>query len=133
MAHSSDSCEIVRAFNILEHLHEVVPAMEQIHRILKPGGIAWIQVPDYRWEGAYWDPTHHSFFTPHTMTYFEPGNPHAYYTHAAFRIRSMKVIKHGPFASYIEKHGSGRLLGSINQLLSRSPQCIEWKLEAVKP
>ena len=41
----SDSCGIVTAFDILEHIHEDYLAAAEIARILRPGGTALIAVP----------------------------------------------------------------------------------------
>ncbi len=64
--------EIV-AFNILEHVRELVPIMDEIHRISKNKGIIKIKVPHYNQHLAYTDPTHVRFFSPETFNYFTSG------------------------------------------------------------
>lgn len=39
------SCEAVVALNVLEHIQDDVAALRQLYRVLKPGGIAIIEVP----------------------------------------------------------------------------------------
>lgn len=56
--------------HVLEHVDDVVGTMEEIHRILAPGGRVVIQVPYFRCVDAYNDPTHTHFFTAHTLDYF---------------------------------------------------------------
>jgi SAM-dependent methyltransferase len=63
----------VWASHVLEHLPETLAMMDQIYRILDEDGIAIIEVPHYQSEGAFVDPTHCSFFTPHTMDYCVEG------------------------------------------------------------
>ncbi len=65
--------EEVVAFNILEHVRELVPVMEEIHRISRNGGVIKIKVPHYNQHLAYTDPTHVRFFSPETFNFFTSG------------------------------------------------------------
>jgi hypothetical protein len=44
--------------------------MQEIHRVLKPGGVAKISVPHFTWQLAFTDPTHQHFFGYHTFAYY---------------------------------------------------------------
>lgn len=54
----------------LEHLVDHNRAMKEIHRILKPGGLARISVPHFTWQFAFHDPTHKHFFGYNTFFYY---------------------------------------------------------------
>ena len=41
----SDSCDAVVMLNVLEHIEDDSTALDQVHRILKPGGVAIVEVP----------------------------------------------------------------------------------------
>lgn len=48
---SSDSCDAIYASHVLEHFHhgingEVINVLKEWHRVLKPGGIIYLSVPD---------------------------------------------------------------------------------------
>lgn len=62
----------VRAWHILEHIERryLIPVMNEMHRILKSGGMASIEVPVFPYWTAIADPTHLSFFVPQTFAYF---------------------------------------------------------------
>lgn len=47
---ASDSCKEIYASHVLEHLNqrEIVPALRGLHRILVPGGMLYLSVPDLR-------------------------------------------------------------------------------------
>jgi 2-polyprenyl-3-methyl-5-hydroxy-6-metoxy-1,4-benzoquinol methylase len=65
--------DIVRLWSVLEHLHDPVKTLKIAHRILKPGGILILQVPNYkgavpRWAGnkwSAWDVPRHLYHFSH--------------------------------------------------------------------
>lgn len=66
----SDSADVCTAFHSFEHLADIVKTMNEVHRILKPGGKVIIEVPFYRSPTAFQDPTHKIFFAASSMIYF---------------------------------------------------------------
>lgn len=82
------SFDVVYAHSVLEHLHSTVAVMEEIWRILRPGGRVVISVPYFRSTDAFVDPTHIHFFTSHSMDNFllrEKGRSNYSYTNRAFK------------------------------------------------
>jgi len=71
---------------VLEHLSDVVKVVEEIHRILKPGGVARIIVPYAKGDGAFQDPTHRHFFTEKTMHYFTEDFEYNFYSRCRFKL-----------------------------------------------
>jgi SAM-dependent methyltransferase len=67
---ASDSIDEIVMDQSLEHLADRNRAMKEIHRILKPGGVARISVPHFTWQYAFTDPTHRHFFGYHTFSYY---------------------------------------------------------------
>ncbi len=67
-----DSVDQIICHHVLEHLErkDLIPAMNEMHRVLKPGGIAEIEVPLFPFWQAIADPTHVSFFVSQTFDYF---------------------------------------------------------------
>ena len=81
--------DYVEARDILEHLDDVVKVMEELYRILKPGGELFIRVPDGRIPEAVWaDPTHKRGFVPVSFDYFchdtDSYKRYGFYTKAKF-------------------------------------------------
>ena len=64
------SVDAVSMDQCLEHLVDHNRGMREIHRILKPGGIAKISVPHFTWQFAFHDPTHRHFFGYNTFFYY---------------------------------------------------------------
>lgn len=66
----------VRGHDILEHLPGMILSMNEIWRVLKPGGLADILVPSTDGRGAFQDPTHVSFWNANSFWYYSAGDPH---------------------------------------------------------
>lgn len=68
----------IEADNLLEHFspEEFIFVMNEIHRVIKKGGVFWVRVPNaLDWfDGAAGDFTHKKFFVPRSFNYFETGN-----------------------------------------------------------
>ena len=86
-----DSVEQVRAWDIVEHLPDKIHTMNELWRVLAPGGTVEIAVPTTDGTGAFQDPTHVSFWNRRSFLYYEAGNAyrerfaHAYGIRAKFR------------------------------------------------
>jgi ubiquinone/menaquinone biosynthesis C-methylase UbiE len=71
----ASSIEEILANDILEHLPNKRHTMNEIFRVLKPGGLARIGVPDAtQGDGGFCDPTHVSFWSGSDFEYYEAGN-----------------------------------------------------------
>ncbi len=79
--------------HILEHIYNFVPLMEELYRICKNKALIYVNVPYYKYEGAFRDPTHRRFFTERTFDYFSPENKYNYYTHARFKIIKCRLTR----------------------------------------
>ena len=66
----------IRAFDIIEHLPDKIFTMNEMWRVLRPGGQAEIAVPTTDGTGAWQDPTHVSFWNRRSFLYYEAGNPY---------------------------------------------------------
>jgi predicted SAM-dependent methyltransferase len=63
------------AFDVFEHLPDRIHTMNELHRVLKPGAVAHIEVPSAA-EGAGFaqDPTHVSHWCCNSFQYFRNGS-----------------------------------------------------------
>jgi len=64
----------VLAYDIIEHIIDVIPLIEEIYRVLKPKGIVRIRTTNYKFSNAFRDPTHYHFFTDQSFDYFDPSS-----------------------------------------------------------
>jgi len=66
--------EEILADNVLEHVEDIITCMNELYRIMKPGGVFTIIVPKFPSFGSVLDPTHKRFFIDQTFLYFVDGN-----------------------------------------------------------
>jgi len=81
----SNSAEVIRMIDVLEHLPDTVSVLNECHRILIPNGELVIRVPNVLTcpENAFTDPTHVKYFTHRSFEYWDPtsdyGIKYGYY------------------------------------------------------
>jgi SAM-dependent methyltransferase len=100
---ADDSADEIIARDLLEHLDDFLKAMEELHRVLRPGGIARIKVPYWNAWCRWADPTHKRGFHELTFQFFDPNSHFCrerhYYTNARFHIREETFVL-APFTPY---------------------------------
>jgi len=73
-----DSADEALAFDFLEHIQpgKVVFVIEEIYRVLKPGGLFEHFTPSTDGRGAFQNPEHLSFWNLNSWKYYANGDPH---------------------------------------------------------
>ena len=84
----------VRAYDVIEHLTDIVMAMEEIHRVCSDGAVVKITVPHYSCSNAFTDPTHRHYFSAASFNYFTGDSEFDFYTDRAFRKQSVRIVFH---------------------------------------
>lgn len=113
---------------VLEHLFHPMRAMEEIHRIMRPGGRVTVGVPYFRSRYAVIDPTHRNFFGVDWFSYFDPSHPFCSrysYTSARFSVDSLVFDR-----EFLQRRWWRRLLIGFAE---RNPVRYEEKLSHLLP
>ncbi len=84
------SFDLVACMHVLEHLADVVRVVEEIHRVLRPGGILLVEVPHFSSVFAYSDPTHKHFFGCRSFDYFIEGTEVSRFDYSGARFRLVR-------------------------------------------
>ena len=82
----------VFAFDVLEHLQDIVATMEELHRVSRGGARVEITVPHFSSANAFTDPTHRHFFSRFSFDYFENTHEFGFYSAAAFKVVHARMI-----------------------------------------
>lgn len=72
---ADESVDQIYAIHFLEHIRDLLGLMNEVHRVLKPGGALHVMVPNWQFVNAVADPTHVRFFHPQTFKYFCSARP----------------------------------------------------------
>jgi SAM-dependent methyltransferase len=56
--------------HVVEHIRNVLGLMQELHRVAKPGAVAWVRVPHGASDDAFEDPTHVRVCFPGSFGYF---------------------------------------------------------------
>jgi SAM-dependent methyltransferase len=87
----SDSFDEVHAYDVLEHVHDVVRALEEIHRISRPGAVLHATVPHFSSANAFTDVTHRHWFSWRSFEPFDSTHELAHYSNARFKPRYSRI------------------------------------------
>lgn len=84
------SVGVIRAYDVFEHLRDSVHTMNELYRVLAPGGYALIQVPSTDGRGAFQDPTHLTFWNENSFLYYTDVNKNRYID-CPVRFQAMRI------------------------------------------
>jgi SAM-dependent methyltransferase len=80
-----DTFDAVYCIDVIEHVDDVVRAMEEIHRVSRPQGRVTITTPHFSCANSYTDPTHRHHLGFFSFDYFTGENQWDFYSRARFR------------------------------------------------
>ena len=110
----SDAFGEVHAYDVLEHLDDLPRAMEEIHRVCRPGARVLITVPHFSSANAFVDPTHRHQFSAFSFDYFAGDHELAFYSGARFRRTHAQIVFHPTLVNKI-----------VHRLANWRPQAYE--------
>jgi SAM-dependent methyltransferase len=91
----TSSFDVIRLWSVMEHLHDLVAVMEEVHRVARPGAIVLIGTPHFSSANAYTDPTHVHFLSGRFLDYFVEGTEmsghYGFYSKVRFRLLERRV------------------------------------------
>lgn len=89
----------IHMIHVVEHLDNIVKAMEEVHRVARPGARVHILTPHYSSTNSYTDPTHRHHLGLRSFNYFTGEAQFDFYTRARFRtVRKELEFNDWPFA-----------------------------------
>lgn len=102
------SFDVVGSFGLIEHFDDPRPVVDEHIKLVRPGGVALIVVPNYR--GIYGRLQH----------YFDPENLRIHNLHIMSREQLLKLAPIGGFAE-VQAYSSGRVAPGLINFAQRWP------------
>jgi SAM-dependent methyltransferase len=83
----------IHFYHVLEHLDDSIKAIEEIHRVLKPGGIVYLRVPHFSSLYAWGDIEHKKAFSIYSFDIFDASRDYKNwgYSKARFKIEKRTI------------------------------------------
>jgi SAM-dependent methyltransferase len=88
----SDAFDQIRVIHVIEHVADVIRAIEEFHRLARRGGRIIIATPHYTDFSSFCDPTHRWHLNSYSFRYFGEDNAgFGYYSPVKLREISVRV------------------------------------------
>jgi glycosyltransferase involved in cell wall biosynthesis len=91
-----DSVGLLRAVDFLEHVPAKIPLINELYRLLAPGGMLLSQTPSSDGRGAYQDPTHVAYYNENSFWYYTDNQYRAFVPEIQARFQSSRVVTYFP-------------------------------------
>lgn len=96
--YTDNSVDEIKAKDLIEHLpshdpqgnNTLIKFIEECHRVLKAGGLLWLQTPGWDSDFLWIDPTHVRGYDVRSMDFFDPdtdfGRSTGFYSECKFKV-----------------------------------------------
>ncbi|MFI5681878.1 glycosyltransferase [Streptomyces cellulosae] len=91
-----DSVGLFRAVDFLEHVPAKIPLINELYRLLAPGGMLLTLTPSSDGRGAYQDPTHVAFYNENSFWYYTDNQYRAFVPEIQARFQSSRLVTYYP-------------------------------------
>ncbi len=88
---ATSSFDVIRCYDVVEHLDSLLTLMEEIHRVGAPGARVEITTPHYSSVNSWTDPTHRQHLGVRSFDYFTEEHALSFYSEARFVIFERRI------------------------------------------
>jgi SAM-dependent methyltransferase len=133
-----NSFDALQAIHVIEHLSDVVRALEEFHRLVRSGGRVTIVTPHYTDFSSFCDPTHRWHLNSFSLRYFGADDAgFGYYSEARFdeervRVRLLALWRYLGFELLVNASRRFRRFWEHYLCFLIRGKVIEWELRVVK-
>jgi SAM-dependent methyltransferase len=104
---ASDSFDLIVCLHVLEHVEKLVDATGELFRLLKPGGLLFVEVPFFSSVHFFTDPTHVHAFASRSFDYYVEGTAVSGFNYSTARFTKERVEivvpGAGPITRFVRK------------------------------
>ncbi|MFJ3206124.1 methyltransferase domain-containing protein [Streptomyces sp. NPDC086989] len=91
-----NSVGLLRAVGFLEHVPAKVPLINELYRLLAPGGMLLTLTPSSDGRGAYQDPTHVAYYNENSFWYYTDDQYRAFVPEIQARFQNSRLVTYFP-------------------------------------
>ena len=128
---ADNSVDAIYLNDVIEHIPNTIPFMEEIHRVCSDGARVYIRVVNWNTIYMPMDPTHVRPFHQNTFDFFGSREGRNYYTHARFEV--VKVVKGWDLWWKNLVRGKEKYLEFLGRHLNNVLIDLNFELKATKP
>ncbi|WP_317446598.1 glycosyltransferase [Streptomyces collinus] len=99
-----NSVGVLRAVDFLEHVPAKVPLINELYRVLAPGGMLLSLTPSSDGRGAYQDPTHVAYYNENSFWYYTDNQYRAFVPDIQARFQRSRLVTYYPTDWHSENH-----------------------------
>ncbi|GAA2036541.1 hypothetical protein GCM10009839_41890 [Catenulispora yoronensis] len=92
----SGSVGVIRAVDFLEHVVEKIPLINELYRLLAPGGMLVSLTPSTDGRGAFQDPTHVAYYNENSFWYYTDDQYRRYVPEIEARFQVSRLVTYFP-------------------------------------
>jgi O-antigen biosynthesis protein len=90
------SVGVIRAVDFLEHVPQKIELINELYRLLAPGGMLLSMTPSTDGRGAFQDPTHTAFYNENSFWYYTDDNYRRYVPQITARFQTSRLVTYYP-------------------------------------
>lgn len=115
------SVGVIRAFDFLEHVVDKVAVINELYRLLAPGGVLLSMTPSTDGRGAFQDPTHVAFYNENSFWYYTDRNYRNFVPELEAAFQTSRLVTHFPTAWH-EAHDISYVTANLIALKDDAPR-----------
>lgn len=117
---AAESVDEILLDNVIEHVENIPSAIEEVARLLKPGGVAWIVTPHFTSLDSWRDPTHRWHLSCQSLDYVM-GEKHSHLKSPGLIVSSIALSFSGGLGLL------SRLIYSVSPLFWEKNLCFVFR------
>ncbi|MET7715070.1 glycosyltransferase [Streptomyces sp. NPDC005407] len=117
-----NSVGLIRAVDFLEHVPAKVPLINELYRLLAPGGMLLTMTPSSDGRGAYQDPTHVSFYNENSFWYYTDNQYRAFVPEIEARFQKSRLVTYYP-TDWHSKNNISYVVANLIAMKEDAPRC----------
>lgn len=115
------SVGVIRAVDFLEHVADKVALINELYRVLAPGGLLLAQTPSTDGRGAFQDPTHVAFYNENSFWYYTERQYRNFVPEIKAAFQVSRLVTYFP-TEWHEAHRIPYVTANLIALKDRTPR-----------